>query len=207
MKRTVQSLALSVFLSIGPSTTAASPVVSFDDEGAHLQGKPGAKVAWLSVVHEQRGPLMSVRSPRGLAVLTAAGTARVEMKKARAARAIWLVADLEDGGAVQVTPPGYSISHIPVKVAAPMGRTAFTVTAPVARVLYVRPGSGAWVFSGVEGTSTDADGAEDAIITVALTSLQSLQGNDPPPGVTEPGDVILVIDSRWMRIGRAGVER
>jgi hypothetical protein len=207
MKHTVQSLALGVFLSLGLSATAGPPAISFDDEGAHLHGKPGARLAWLSVVHEQRGPLMGVRSPRGLAVLTAAGTARVEMKKARGARAIWLVADLEDGGAVQVTPPGYSISRIPVKVAAPMGRTAFTVTAPVARVLYLRPGSGAWAFSGVEGTSTDADGAEDAIITVSLASLQSLQGNDPPPAVTEPGDVILVIDSRWMRIGRAGVER
>ena len=199
--------AVLVAIIVSLAAAATPPSVTFDDEGADVISRPGSKVAWLTVAREQAGAIQRVTSLRGHAAVSPAGRLRVQMKKAATARALWLVVNVDDGHAAQIAPPRYAISHTPVPIAAVEGRSSFSVTAPLAKVLYVRPGVGAWAFSGAEGRTGDADGQENGVIAVSLTALEAIQGNDRPPTTIEPGDVILAIDSRWMRAGRMVVSQ
>jgi hypothetical protein len=66
-------------------------------------------------------------------------------------------------------------------------------------ILYVRPKRGALAFSVADGGGRDQDGVQNGEIAMAMESLRPFKGNPHPPQTVEPGDLILVIDSRGLR--------
>lgn len=149
---------------------------------------------------------MAVVVPRGEDVADGQGRARISHPHADVFPALWVIAAIDDGEVVYATSPGYSISATAVEITAVAESVTFAVKAPVGKLLYVRPGVGAWTFTGKDGGRGDADVTQNGRIEVALTSLMAERGNRPPPETTLSGDVIVAIDSRWMRVGQVKVQ-
>lgn len=184
------------------------PTLEFGSKGVTVGGvKPGTKVAWMALISKRVGYHTEQEIVRGIDVVTPAGRLFVERANADASHSLWTMADVEAGIASNGTPAGYRYTAIPVPIAAASGAATFTVRAPAVEVMYVRPRRGVWSFRANDGSAVDGDGEPDGTVTVPLASMLRYKGNPQPPTTIEPGDVILVIDVRQIRVGRVEVAR
>jgi hypothetical protein len=183
------------------------PSVAFDGNGLMVDGvKPGTGIAWISVVRDRPKDVARVRSFFGTTTVPPSGKVQLPALDAQA-NGLWFLADVQSGAAVHAAPPALAGTVGEVAVEAAAGRDMVAIIAPVARVLYVRPGRGAWTFIAHDGSPADADGTSNGVVTMALASMTAVRGDAGPPERSEAGDVVLAIDSRWMRMGRAEVTR
>jgi hypothetical protein len=189
------------------------PSIQFAPSVVTVTGAPGAAVAWISVSRGRDRGVSRLRSARGSAVANQLGVVTTSAD-AESGRAIWIAANVAAGDVTIATPAGYAPSAVPVRIDASAGATSVGVAAPVMKLLYVRPGEGAWTFSGKDGVPLeggyalmDGDGTQNALITVPLEALVPLDGAPQPPSSVRAGDVICVIDSRWMKVGKVVVSQ
>jgi len=174
---------------------ASSSNVVFTPEGVTVsQLKPGTKLAWLALTRERVGHHSVLHTFRGFEIATPAGAIPIGRRGADRSRSLWLLASVDGEFATSSVPPGYSASSMPMESVAMADATAITVDAPAVELLYVRPRGGAWFLSAADGGTADADSRKDAVLTLALQSLQPFQGNPNPPASVAEGDLILMID-------------
>jgi hypothetical protein len=196
----------SLLLAYAGGLGAQQPAVQFGPGGVTVGGmKPGTRIAWMAMTRKRVGYHIEVEVLRGVDVVTPNGSQFVEMAGADLAHTIWTVADISNGKASRAKPPAYSHSERPVPISATAGADHFTVDAPVAEVMYVRPRFGVWSFGAHDGTALDTDATLDGTIRVALTSLVAYKGNPHPPERVEPGDIILVLNTQQARAGQLEV--
>lgn len=201
----VLALATSIFSTEMAAGTA--PSVTFHQDSIQIHGSPETHIAWLTVAHQQRGSLMAVESLTGLAVSDSEGEVRLPWSDANGSRSIWMVADIGAGTGIHASPPGYEPSAAPVLIDAVGGRTTLSIRAAVTKLLYVRPGQGAWAFTGTDGGQNDGDGQQNSVVQIPLSAMQPVEGLASPPATIAVGDLILAVDSRWMRVGRLVVSQ
>jgi len=210
MKRTVRNaLIAALVVPVAVWTAAAAgppPHVTFDHEGLVIAGsKPGVDVAWISVVRDRPKDVGRVITSFGAVKVPASGAARVAAHRPEAARGLWIVADTDTGAAAHAAPPGQTVTRADVTIEARAEGPTVSIQAPVARVLYVRPGRGAWTLLAHDGSPADVDGLQNGVIVAALDAMAAVRGNAKPPDALAAGDVILAVDVRWMRAGKLEV--
>lgn len=128
------------------------------------------------------------------------GAARFELGSEIALRSVFAVVDLRSGDYVVLKPAGYD-QLIPQE----LGRGAMRKGAkddevvslelggPMAHVVVVRGGAGAWGLSVNQNGLNDGD-HNSPVMRVDPETLTRLAGNAPPPKVLTPGDVLFVIN-------------
>jgi hypothetical protein len=207
-----RTVAAAVFVALAfvPPVSAGGPPphVTFDAEGVSISGvRPGAQVAWMTYERDRPRQTSRVRSFYGIAPATPAGAARVSKQDADKARGVWFFVDTETGAFTHAVPPGSHPEPGEIAMQAAAGERHVSIKAPVARVLYVRAGRGAWTAMAHDGSPADADGVQNGVVMIALGSMTAMRGNAPPPEQAEAGDVAVAIDARWMRTGKVEVAR
>lgn len=208
----MHSSGLRVFLSLGAvafsiATFAAPPEVSFGPNGVTVRGvSPGSRVAWMAVVREPVDNHNGVRVIRGVTPVTPSGIVPIPSKKFELTRALWIVSDVETGGATRIATPGYETSTRLTAVTAVAGQSVVTITSAQAQVLYVRPTIGAWFTDGYDGGYHDSDDKADGKMQLALSAFKPLhQGGSAALVNVAAGDIILIIDPVLMRATRIEV--
>lgn len=204
----LRSLSAVALLAVATVASAGDPPprVSFDADGVLVAGvRPGASIAWLSMTRDRPNDVSRVQSDLGIFVATPSGNGRIPASRAEHARAIWLVADTETAAATHARPASYIPAVSDVEIRAETAKPTIAFTAPAITLLYVRGRGGAWTYNATDGSPADADGVQNGVVTVTLADMVAVRGNAKPPSDTRVGDVVLVIDSRWMRSGKAEV--
>jgi hypothetical protein len=198
--------ALMALLLVVSAEAGSKPQVVFKKDGIRVKAKKGrSNIVWLAVVRDRPNDVARVRVPKGTVVANDFGDADVTLEKAHELRGIWLVADVDEGAAGFVSPALQTSNPGVISVDARKGLNGVAVTAPDVVVMFVRPRVGAWTFSVTDGSPADGDRAQNGVVVVPLSSLVSFEGKKKPPAVTEPGDLVLAVDRRWMRVGEVEV--
>lgn len=178
----------------------AKPNLEFGPGGVTiLDVQPGTKIAWMSLTRTRIANHASVRIDRGIDVATQSKKAVIARAGADQSRSLWVLAAVDEDLAGAATAPTYGGSPFPIDVTAPAGSATISVVSPEVELVYVRPKGGAWFISATDGGIGDVDHVQNTVVTIALDSLERLQGNPHPPDVTAPGDIILMIDPRTNR--------
>lgn len=179
---------------------ANPPKVDFGREGVTVRDlKPGTKVAWMAMVREPQGYHVRVRVLRGYGPATPNSTFSMAFDKADSTRGLWLIADVDAGTGVRASSPVTATSNRPIAVRAANGASRVEIDSAAVEVLYVRPGRGAWTYTVADGGGRDADALPNGTIVMRLESLKPMKGNPHAPTAIEAGDLMLIIDPRFMR--------
>ena len=183
------------------------PSVAFGRSGVTVAGlKPGTRLAWLGMIREPRKHRSATRIVRGFAPATPGSSFSIDYENADTSRSLWVVADVDNGSAVQAKPAASIVSQHAIPIQAVAGKSAITVGSSAVEVLYVRPHGGAWTFSVADGGGRDGDRLQNGTIVVPLASLTALKGNPHPPSTVESGDLVLVLDPDLMRSAAVEVQ-
>lgn len=176
------------------------PQVSFDRGGVQVAGvRPGTRIAWLGLIREPRQTHSLNRIVRGFEVATPNGSLSIPSTDADRARGLWVVADVGTGAAVHAKTARAVTVGAAIGVEAAAGNASVSIASSTIELLYVRPPARAWTFSVDDGGGLDGDGVQNGKIVVALQSLQALHGQAGAPAAIESGDVLLLLDARYLR--------
>ena len=129
----------------------------------------------------------------------AGGTARLALDADLPLKSVWVAVDLATGAFAVATPEEFGDRNIPFTSASLVRSTdgkldRLFAEQQQARVLFLRPGLGAWSQELTDASPLDADGAADNALLATLSRGKTLTGPaDVPPLVAER-DVIVLLD-------------
>ena len=193
------------------------PRITFEENAVVASGlTAGQKVAWFGIERRVDEEFSFELIPHYLLEPVAAdGVARLELERPAFHASLWVAVDLQSGAYTVAVPEGYRIARaakIP-RLSPGEGALADGILEerPYVFGLVVRPGEGAWRYSGGDGGAGDSDGVVNGQSRFALDQLESLPGSDDglkPPVKTASQEIWIVIDSRKMEISvlKGGVE-
>ncbi len=191
---------------VGNASAQTGPQIAFDASSVTASGlTPGQAVVWFGVEHAVDSEYSGEMTPHYSAATAAAdGTARLDLGRAPAPRSYWVAVDLSSGAFAVAAPAGYPITRAKRPSRAGLGEgnqpdelvddRAFLMG------LVVRPGVGAWAFSGGDGGPRDEDGKNDGHLRFALDKFDPLPGSPAAPAKINGQDLWFVVDPLAMEI-------
>jgi hypothetical protein len=213
------------------ATTIALAVLLFAAAAAEAQGKTfTARLDVKSIVVEGVQPRQEVLlfgvslEPRGFANATRRwnrigtdddgdGTVTFAFDKPIEFRSVFAVVDLRGGDYVVLKPDGYdqlvprALDPAALRRGEKAGEVAgLDLAGPMAYIVVVRGGAGAWGMAAHQNGHNDDDHASP-VLRVDPAKLTALAGHAPPPAVLTPGDVILVVNPIEMEFFSTRVTR
>jgi len=114
-------------------------------------------------------------------------------------QSIWIALDVTSGKYSIASPPGFSPRRMPTPptAIAPDGRH-IRDDRPLINVFVGRKGAGAWLARAADGADADADGPKNGRVSAALERLAALGETAAAPQKLTPGDIVFVVDPRFM---------
>ena len=202
-------LGLSIGKAVFAQGNSGKPKISFEESAVTASGMtPGKAVVWFGVEHrvdaEYSGDIFQFYRTGTAA---ADGTARLDLDHAPAPRSFWVAVDLDSGAFDVAGPNGYRLarpSKLP-RLGAGQGAKADELLDDHTYLmgLMVRPGEGAWSFTGGDGGPRDEDGQSDGRLRFALDRFDPLPGSPPAPARIKATDLWFVVDPMTMEISRS----
>lgn len=211
MRRRLSPLGLLLLgLSLAPGPAGAQgkpdPRIAFESSAVVASGlTPGRSVAWFGVERivdpDLAAELVQRAEPK---TAGADGVSRLELARPVSQRSLWVAVDVESGEFAVAAPDGYEIRRRP--------RPSRLVPGEGSRPdeiedgpgylygLMVRPGEGAWILRGGDGSPQDQDGETDGRVRFALDRLEPLPGSPAAPAKARGTDLWFVVDLLTMRI-------
>jgi len=190
----------------GPPPVKPDPKLTFETQAVVATGlSPKEKVVWFGVEHRiDAGFSRELVRRFDVAEVGADGTARLVLKEPPAPRSFWVAVDLKSGEFALAAPEGYRIRRPlkPSQLSAAAGSAADGIADDRLYLigLVVRPGEGAWSFTGGDGGDKDADGHSDGRVRFALEGLTPLPGSPAPPSKVRGADLWFIVDPLKMEI-------
>jgi hypothetical protein len=210
--RSVLSSSLLLFLLLAGTAFAQGnsgkpdPQIAFDDTAVTASGlTPGKPVIWFGVEHAVDAAYSGDMAQHYSAGTAAAdGTARLDLGRAPAPRSYWVAVDLTSGAFAVAAPDGSPLTKPKKPSRAGLGQgdkpDELLDDRPFLMGLMVRPGEGAWAFTGGDGGPRDEDGKNDGHLRFALDRFDPLPGSPAAPSKLNGQDLWFVIDPLAMEI-------
>lgn len=193
--------ALLLFSPAAAAQVSIDPAIEFQGHVVHATSlTPGAQVLLFGVARDHDGFGAVIR--RWTEVLTDTdGDGQVELDLGFNVpfQSIFAAIDLRDGHYSVASPSGFGA--IPPKRAKTLRRgpkalvDRMSSPGPMADVVYVQPGSGAWKVQLSDGVTTDRDGVADGATMFALSDFSPLLPGLDVPQEFAPGGILIVIDA------------
>ncbi|MGV8040544.1 MAG: hypothetical protein AB2L07_10840 [Thermoanaerobaculaceae bacterium] len=181
------------------SVALADPAFKIGRDSVRLGGvSPGGQAVVIVGSHELAGYVLRVGA-RHFLVTDDDGDGEVEIPISPIPLvAVWGAVDIQTGGSCVAFSPG--VLPQPIQVENVELSKAGSGTIRILRqsqvdVAVVRPGSGAWVESLVDGAASDQDGTRDHAITSLPDGFASILVSAPKLQGLASGDVVLLIDA------------
>lgn len=164
--------------------------------------EPSGSIAWFGVERIVEPDFSVFRQTRhGVASAGADGTARIPLDPAPSARAFWVVVDLQNGEHAAGAPAGYRLNRLSKEETSCRAETSdgasddqLLAVGSQVEGLMVRPGVGAWRFSGGDGGPDDEDKTHDGRIRLAQSKFFPVAGAPKAPAKLRADDLWIVID-------------
>jgi len=189
------------------SSGKPDPKIVFEEAAVTASGlTPGKTVVWFGVEHrvdaDYSGDIFQFYRTGTAA---ADGTARLDLDHAPAPRSFWVAVDLDSGAFDVAGPNGYRLAKPSKLPHLGQGANADELLDdhPYLMGLMVRPGEGAWAFTGGDGGPRDEDGKSDGHLRLALDKFDPLPGSPAAPAKIKGTDLWFVIDPMTMEISRS----
>jgi hypothetical protein len=182
------------------------PKIAFEDAAVTASGlTPGKAVIWFGVEHAVDAAYSGDMAQHYSAGTAAAdGTARLDLGRAPAPRSYWVAVDLDSGAFAVAAPGGYPVKNPRKPSRAGLGQgdkpDELLDDRPFLMGLMVRPGEGAWAFTGGDGGPRDEDGGNDGHLRFAVDRFDPLPGSPAAPAKLNGQDLWFVIDPLAMEI-------
>ena len=209
--RAVAAAAISLFVLVVPGHAAEPLTIEFSERGVSASAvTPHGQVVLFGVAREPSATRPAYpRSVRRVAVLTdddGDGTVHHDLGQDVPLLGMWVVVDLTTGGFAAAPSPGYEPARI-------------VITPDVARhdnngqlkklewpfaemeMLLVRPGTGAWRLYAAKHSALDENAASDEPLRVDIDAFEPIGATASSPKNFRKGDVVALIDPRWMQFG------
>lgn len=180
--------------------------ITFEETAVAASGlTPGKQVVWFGVEHRVDADYSGEMAQRyQVGTVAADGTARLDLGRAPAPRSFWTAVDLDSGELLVAAPNGYRIARAqhPSHLGLGQGAKADELLddRPFLMGLMVRPGTGAWAFTGGDGGPRDEDGRNDGHLRFALDKFDPLPGSPAAPAKLSAQDLWFVVDPLAMEI-------
>jgi len=191
----------------GPALGQGQSVrLTLGDQAVTASGlTPGKPVVWLGVEYRVDAEFSGDLTERYEVGTTAAdGTARLDLPRPPAPRSYWVAVDLGTGAYALSTPRQYRIARAvrPTTLDTGQGGSSDVLvdTRQYLVGLLVRPGAGAWSFSGGDGGPLDEDGESNGHLRLALDRLNALPGSPAAPARLDKSDLWVIVDPLRMEI-------
>jgi hypothetical protein len=188
-----------------------NPRIAFEEAAVTASGlTPGKAVVWFGVEHRVDADYSGdIYQFYRTGTAAADGTARLDLDHAPAPRSFWVAVDLDSGAFDVAGPNGYRLVRPSKLPRLGQGTNADEILAdhPSLMGLMVRPGEGAWAFTGGDGGPRDEDGKGDGRLALALDKFDPLPGSPAAPARIQGTDLWFVVDPMTMEIviSRGGV--
>jgi autotransporter-associated beta strand protein len=161
---------------------------------------PGGGATWLSVARRRLSNGVPAIEQR-VAITPDSdhdGVARWEQPDDVPQLGVWLMTDWADGKIISGKPDGAMPAPLAFPKASvlrdPEGRYSHLIL-PLSGfwgVLWIRPGTGAWLLNVSDSSGLDLDGASNGLLVFNVSQMKSIsQPDDKPPAGIERGDVLL----------------
>jgi len=208
--RMVSCIGVVVVLSIGASAAEAATanalnaVVTRDSVVFSGVTAGGEMVLLGSSIHSEWGTQTRTQYTEILSDSDGDGVVSFQTKGDVPFRSIWTAVDLKTGSVTVAAPAGYDLRHreLPKKAIKRDGNdlpVAIDTNRFRIFVLLVRPGSGAWLFTGAQGGTRDADRAANGRLLALFSDAQPIGGKkENAPHQLKDGDVIAMLDPDTM---------
>jgi hypothetical protein len=202
------SLALALLVAAAVSAQNPKPVlqIAFEETAVAASGlTPGKQVVWFGVEHRVDADYSGEMSQRyEVGTVAADGTARLDLGRAPAPRSFWAAVDLDSGAVLLSAPNGYRLARAQRLSHLGLGQGGkadeLLDDRPFLMGLMVRPGTGAWAFTGGDGGPRDEDGKNDGHLRFALDKFDPLPGSPAAPAKLQGTDLWIVVDPLAMEI-------
>ena len=189
-----------------PSSPKPQPRISFEEKAVVATGlTPGGTAAWFGVQRrvdaDFSGEIVRLWDA---GMVGADGSARIDLPTPVSPRSLWTAVDVTSGEFDVAAPSGYRIARPekPGRLRAGQGAEPDDIEdeRPYLAGLVVRPGDGAWAFSGGDGGPRDEDGQNDGRVRFAMDKLDPLPGSPAAPAKARGTDLWIVVDLLKMEI-------
>ncbi|MEA2491578.1 MAG: hypothetical protein QOH21_3370 [Acidobacteriota bacterium] len=216
MKKLMWAVMALYFLSTAAVLAAAAPdrddlSVEFQNDTVIIRNvSPGARVAVLSVAREMsQGQPPVPRLVRRTEVITdddRDGVVRLELGKLIPRMAMWAFVDMNTGASIALPTPGYepprlNLSDELVKHDNAGQLKKLDLVYAEVEILLVRPGTGAWRLNAAKYSQLDESKHSEDPIRLDVESMLPVGDSPNAPHSVKPGDVIAIVDLRWMQYG------
>jgi hypothetical protein len=189
-----------------PGNPKPALLITFEETVVAASGlTPGKQVVWFGVEHRVDADYAGEMTQRyAVGTVAADGTARLDLGRAPAPRSFWTAVELDSGDLLLAAPNGYRIARARRLSHLGLGQGAkadeLLDDRPFLMGLMVRPGIGAWAFTGGDGGPRDEDGANDGHLRFALDKFDPLPGSPTAPTKLTGQDLWIVVDPLAMEI-------
>jgi hypothetical protein len=138
------------------------------------------------------------------------GTVTFDLQESIPPVSVWAVVDLRNAHYKTVSGPGFGIREIALDNALRKGQSQnvdrFSFDRGYLDLLYVQPGTGAWTWSVIGGTTADNGGPKNSTIVSLIDGKAVGQARQKPPGFL-PGGILVAIDFSRLHIGVVRVDQ
>jgi hypothetical protein len=133
--------------------------------------------------------------------VAADGSFTLKMKSLAPLASMWLLVDMATGRYTMSSPPGFSPRRVAYSGNAlksnGLGEVKHIETyLSVAEVVLIRPGTGGWTMSAVDGGPRDDDHKADSRTQFLSDAMTRIGDSPEPPKKIEKGDIVFVLDPR-----------
>jgi hypothetical protein len=215
MRNPLPSLSLSFLVSLllagvalgQGSSVPQAPQLSFETSAVVVNGglTPGRSVIWFGVEYGLDAEFSTtIQETHAVGTVAADGTARLDLDHPLEPRSLWVAVDQDSGHYAVAGANGFRILK-PDQASQLVAGDDTKADALVDQRQYlmgleVRPGTGAWSFSGGDGGPRDQDGQNDGHLSFALDGFDPLDGSPAAPARAAAGDLWFVVDPYVMSI-------
>jgi hypothetical protein len=215
MRNPLPSLSLSFLVSLllagaafgQGSSVPPAPQLSFETSAVLANGglTPGRPVIWFGVEYGLDAEFSThIQETHAVGTVAADGTARLDLDHPLAPRSIWVAVDQDSGHYTVAGANGFRLLKPDQPSQLVLGddtkADALADQRQYLMGLAVRPGTGAWSFSGGDGGPRDQDGQNDGHLSFALDGFDPLDGSPAAPARAAAGDLWFVVDPYTMSI-------
>ncbi len=182
------------------------PRIAFEEKAVVATGlTPGGTVAWFGVQRrvdaDFSGEIVRLWDAGKAG---ADGSARIDLPTPVTPSSLWAAVDVASGEFAVAAPAGYRIARPGKPGGLGVGQGAnpdeIVDERPYLAGLVVRPGEGAWSFSGGDGGPRDEDGQSNGRVRFALDKLDPLPGSPAAPAKAKGTDLWIVVDLLKMEV-------
>ncbi len=207
MKRAKTLVVVAALLAVGwPAAVEAQPTLTFEPTAVVVGLPAGGSAAVMSVT--RRPVEYSVKIEKRLEVVTDDdndGQARLEVGDGVYLASAWWAVDLASGGFAVGAPEDYPVSWLATdeeSLEAPTTPSPDLAIFHHSRLelLVVRPGTGAWRTSAVDGGSADLDGEPDGVIHIGFAGMAPVASEGTALAGLQSGDLLFAIEPNTLEV-------